>query len=1128
MVSQSLRAKIIIPIAIIMIFLVAVMIVYSSTRFLRYTEDRISSHIIATTKGLNNHLDNSKLISRAAAVSTALRPDVISAVEQRDIKAIIEAVTPLKFLYGIDYYTIADAEGSVLARTHAPEIYGDSVLGLRIVTDALAGNTSTYFEECSEVKVSVRTGAPIYNANGRLIGVVSAGVRLDTNEAVDRLKEQFDTEITVFYGDTRIATTIKMQGERILGTRLYQDIFEVVKDGKEFFGRSDVLGERFLTYYLPLFNADNEVFAILFAGSSKEAIIGETSNVILSSILLGLVGLVISILVLLFLVTKITRPVKDLLVLVSDVKEGDINNVPSDVRVAKDEIGELIVDVYALIGIIKSILGDISHMTRELHNTGDIEFQIDTSKYKGLYKEIIGDIQDLGDSISRMNKTMAVMDYLKSMVVVADFDYNLLYANRSVADTYKIDIENSLGQKCYKAIKNLNEPCSFCPMQQLAQSKEAYPIGEYTYNWDECSGKWLGGQAAVIRWTDGSRVFCMINNDETKIKQYEEQLKVAVEQSKAMSIAKSSFLANMSHEIRTPMNAIIGMSELLKQEKLTRRQIGFTNDIYESAHSLLSIINDILDFSKIESGKLELNPVDYDFKALIDNVISMFSYVAHKKGLDFKFDSEGEIPHYLFGDDIRLRQVLTNICGNAVKFTDSGHIRLKVVVLPNKLLFEIKDTGRGIREEDAPKLFSAFQQADTSKNRKAAGTGLGLVISKTFVEMMGGSISFASEYGQGTVFTILVPLVTGDKTRVLIEKENKETLSMVAPTASVLVVDDNEFNLRVATGLLSLFKIKVDVAESGMKGIELIQQNEYDIVFMDHMMPELDGIETTAAIRKLGYQFTKIPIIALTANAVQGAKEMFLANGFSDFVSKPIEIQKLSVMLSTWLPPEKINNIEVSEKGYEEPDTGADANKEKDFLSALNMINEINTKIGISRVSGMEDIYRDSVVLFTKKVTSECNRMSSFIKCGDIDSFAIRVHAMKSMLSTIGAMALSERAAMLELAAKNRDLEYCLKQYPDYHADLLSLHRRLSDVFPDEEKMPNKKKGNITYLNDQLSKAIATAEDLDNEACIKVLKDLFAYDFGDSVNADLQRAMAAVEKFDYDKAGEVLQQIANL
>ena len=592
--------------------------------------------------------------------------------------------------------------------------------------------------------------------------------------------------------------------------------------------------------------------------------------------------------------------------------------------------------------------------------------------------------------------------------------------------------------------------------------------------------------------------------------------------------AKSAFLRAMSHEIRTPMNAIIGMSELLQHEQLDRRQMSYVSDINTSAHSLLSIINDILDLSKIESGKFELSLVDFDFHLFTGNITSMFEYVAQKKNLVFKFESTGELPDYLFGDDIRLRQVLTNICGNAIKFTHKGSITLKVHARPEKLLFEVTDTGIGIRKEDMAELFDAFSQADTQVNRNITGTGLGLAISKSFVEMMGGVITVDSEYGQGTSFTVTIPLVRGNKNNVKPDEDLKKVQDFIAPGANVLVVDDNEFNLKVAVGLLNLYQIDAKTALSGIEAIEMMQQNDFDIVFMDHMMPEMDGIEATHEIRKLCGEDKNLMIIALTANAFQGAQEMFLENGFNGFLTKPINVKTLNETLDKWLPPEKIKYMPQSEMKTTEEDTGETPDT-LDVLDRIGRLDEINIKIGLSYFSNMKSLYCAALKTFSKGLLKECERMSNFLGNGDLPGFSISVHALKSSLATVGVIGLPGLAEALETASKNDEFVYCREHYPKFEEKLLSLHERLSVIFPKVDEISvkgrGKEEGDAAYLRKNIQKALEAADVFDDEAGMEAIKNLLAYDFGHETNALLESAMSAFQNYDYGGAAENLKQI---
>ncbi|MCL1807184.1 MAG: ATP-binding protein [Oscillospiraceae bacterium] len=515
--------------------------------------------------------------------------------------------------------------------------------------------------------------------------------------------------------------------------------------------------------------------------------------------------------------------------------------------------------------------------------------------------------------------------------------------------------------------------------------------------------------------------------------------KSAEDAAKDASQAKSQFLANMSHEIRTPMNAIIGMAELLMKEELTGRQQEYVDSINTSSHALLGIINDILDFSKIEAGKLELIPVDYNLPMFISHCSSMFQYMAKKKGLEFRFKEEGLIPGCVFGDDVRLRQVLVNLCGNAVKFTQKGFIKFTAATNDHSLSFSIQDTGMGIRKEDFSGLFELYTQADETKNRNIVGTGLGLSISKAFIEMMGGTITVESEYGEGTVFTVTVPMVLGNAENVILQtQKEKSGGGFSAPGAKILVVDDNEINLKVAVGLLNLYNIQADTALSGKEAIRMVREKDYHIVFMDHMMPEMNGIEATAEIRALGGVFQKLIIIAFTANAILGVKEMLLANGFNGFVSKPINSGELSDVLKEWLPPELIQSPQKQSEPPPPPQTP---------LDHIRAIAEINVEAGLSYFSGNDDLYIETLAYFCDSITKNCNTAETLLQSRDLKNFAVNIHGMKSALATIGAMGLSGGAFELEKASKAENLSFCQDNTPEFIEMVRALRDKLLPLF---------------------------------------------------------------------------------
>ena len=365
------------------------------------------------------------------------------------------------------------------------------------------------------------------------------------------------------------------------------------------------------------------------------------------------------------------------------------------------------------------------------------------------------------------------------------------------------------------------------------------------------------------------------------------------------SQAKSEFLAKMSHEIRTPMNAIIGLLDSIAREPLSNKQSDNLVHIKKSSHALLNIINDILDFSKIEAGKLVLNPTNFALISMLDNINSLWHNTAAIKNLVYEYEFSENLPQFIYADEIKLRQIIENIISNAVKYTRNGKIIFKAYSDEANLYFKITDTGIGIREEEFDNLFQPFEQLDAKKNKSVVGTGLGLTIVKHICNMMGGEIYVDSIYGKGSEFHITIPFILGEKS--IPTGDNKDSIAFYAPNAKVLVVDDIEMNLIVAESILENFGIKPEVAISGMEALDLIKEKEYDLIFMDQMMPEMNGTETTAIIRKFNNYYSKVPIIALTANALSGADLIFLESGFNGYISKPIDINIMEQCLNRWI-----------------------------------------------------------------------------------------------------------------------------------------------------------------------------------------------------------------------------------
>jgi signal transduction histidine kinase/HPt (histidine-containing phosphotransfer) domain-containing protein/ActR/RegA family two-component response regulator len=566
-----------------------------------------------------------------------------------------------------------------------------------------------------------------------------------------------------------------------------------------------------------------------------------------------------------------------------------------------------------------------------------------------------------------------------------------------------------------------------------------------------------------------------------------EELRVEAD---AANRAKSSFLASMSHEIRTPMNAIIGLSKLALREDLPPKARSYCADVNSAANNLLTIINDILDFSRIESGKMEILNAEYQFASLVNDVITIIRMRLRESAVRFTADIAENIPGRLIGDEARIRQVLLNLLSNAVKYTREGQIVFSVRADTGKdgeviLQAAVADTGIGIKPEDRGKLFGNFNRLDMEKNKNVEGTGLGLAITLNLCRAMGGDITVESEYGKGSVFTAIIPQRAEDLTpfTAVIDadiggRQEEAAVKFTAPTARVLIVDDISMNLKVAEGLMSPYEIRVDTAQSGQEAVNLARRHEYDIIFMDHMMPGMDGIEATALIRGMeGERFKTVPVIALTANAMTGMREMFLEKGFSDYLSKPMELPKLDELLARWIPGDKKRRGRSGELGGRDRDMGgahpSPSSTPHSPLPTPLTIPGVDVQRGIAMTGGTVEGYRKVLALFRQDALERLPLLQTPPEPEALPLFVTQVHALKSALASIGAAETSAQAEALEAAGKAGDLAAITKTLPPFAEHLAALVQEIRAALMDgiengEWKMESAKEP-LAILNSQHS-----------------------------------------------------------
>ncbi len=485
------------------------------------------------------------------------------------------------------------------------------------------------------------------------------------------------------------------------------------------------------------------------------------------------------------------------------------------------------------------------------------------------------------------------------------------------------------------------------------------------------------------------------------------------------SKSKAQFLANMSHEIRTPINAVLGMNEIILKTSKEPETLSCAADIQSAGKSLLALVNDILDFSKIESGKMKIIPVNYEISSLLNDCYNLLNARASEKGLKLEVKNNPKMPHLLYGDEVRIRQIIVNFLTNGIKYTEQGTVCLSLDYEERDeesilLKISVSDTGKGISEEDQQKLFSSFQRVDEKNNRNIEGTGLGLSITKQLTDLMDGVISVESELGKGSVFSVQIPqeVKNWEKAGTLQMQSLGQSRQMsvhhmefTAPTARILVVDDMEMNLKVIKGLLKETRISIDTCTNGKDTLVKVCDTKYDVILLDHMMPEMDGIETFRRMKELPDNRNKnTPVVMLTANAVSGARDEYLAEGFDQYLSKPIESVSLDKLLRKYLA-DKISE-EASDAGEQSTDS-------------LSKLSFLNVEKGMEYCGNIKDIFLEAVETFAN--SDMRSEIQSYYEAKDWKNYQILVHGLKSSSKTIGATKLSTLAQKLENAAKEED-----------------------------------------------------------------------------------------------------------
>jgi len=932
--------------------------------------------------------------------------------------------------------------------------------------------------------LAITCAKPFYDSDGVIAGVAGIGTFIsDLNRIIAEAQIGQTGQAFIFNERNEIISSVIAEHEVVIiflpGNPLdsvggvYQELAAFMKSGNS--GIAKVLhndAEKFLAYsrlntipwifaavididevILPAISIEDNLISL--TQSTFKSIDGAMRVILLSAIIITIIIILSIILVSYKLAKGFTLPIKQLTDDAKLIGSGDLdhfNNLKTG-----DELEILSDSINMMITNIKTI-------------TEEKERAVETA-YKAIEEK---------NALSNLENIMNSLDIM--IYVTEPKTGEILFINDSMKEHYGIK-DDCVGKLCYKIFqKNFNERCEFCPCIKLDKTPDE------KIQWEEYStitNRIYSNTDRYINWPNGQIVHMQHSVDMT-------ELIAAKDFAEQASHYKSAFLANMSHEIRTPMNAILGIAEIQLQTGNLAPDTNYAfGKIYESGDLLLNIINDILDLSKIEAGKMELTLSKYDIPSLIHDTAQLIRFRYNSNPLEFFIHVDENTPLEFLGDELRIKQILNNLLSNAFKYTDNGEIEFNVSFEPVDddkqdenviLIFKVRDTGQGMNQEQLDVLFDEYTRFNNEVNRATTGTGLGMSITKQLVNLMNGEIKAESEPDKGTIFTVRIPQkrvnqsVCGpeftEKLRdinFIVSSITKKTqfFREYMPYGSVLIVDDTESNIYVTKGMLLPYGLKIDTASSGFEAIDKIKNgNIYDIIFMDHMMPKMDGIEAVKIIRDMDY---KNNIVALTANAIVGRAEMFLQNGFDGFISKPIDSRELNFYLNELIRNKK--PAEVIEKARKEQ-------REKNIIVTENE-------------SG---IYKEKIMFFKKDAENAIFVLEDLVKklpdinANETELYKITVHGIKSALANIGEKSLSNTAYILEKSAEDRNFSILTKNTFPFINSLKTLFERLSPALKTDDKVMSN--NDSIFLREKLQEIKTACEDYDKKTAKTALNEL--------------------------------------